>query len=441
MAIKQLESPLFKARYAAGATSGTPGSSLANGKIWVTKEGGTYSTAADRATVWTDKVKTAQITRNADGSISLDAAGEKEIWFDEIVDIRVESSTDELQYTLDYVSPLPATTDSTESNMVKNGSFETDADSDTLPDDWTIGEETGATIALTTTAANVSHGTQSLEFAATGSGGGTALSAKFPVDPTGKKVRVFGSLKQSGAATGKYRFILYWYKPDGTASSTVTTVVWEKNTGAPTAFTQFSGGAAVPSDATQAAILIEGIGAAGTDLTGTCWFDNIIVRQAGSEFVQMSNDTLTTGSTHSWTDIPNWANKITFRYAGVSTTSTNVPYVRLRSGGTVDSLSGMELTFTGTGTPTVAMATYLTNEGVKLTGNNVAANSRDGVVVFERLDDDKWMYEHHGVAQTGTNEFIHNVGDVLVTGAPDEVQLQVTGDTFDAGEVTVSYEG
>ena len=233
MAISQLEVPLFKGRYAAAASSGTPGTALANGYVYVTVTGGTYTTVADRAQVWTDKAKTTEATRSAgsdSGAFPLDAAGEAELWFDDVVDIRYYSSGDELQDEIIGVESSPTATITGNYNLVQNGSFETDSDGDGAPDSWTLATETDGTIAVDATSGGQTHGEQGLKFTGAGSGGGTATSSLFDV-PDGGNVTVQWSFKQADAATGTYTVILEFYDYNGDATSNST--VWSSTTGAP----------------------------------------------------------------------------------------------------------------------------------------------------------------------------------------------------------------
>ena len=142
MAIKQLESPLFKSVL---TTTGLPNDS---GYVYVYEVGGSYLT--NQVTTWTDKNKTSQHTQ----PIQLNAAGEEEIWFDGTVDIRVEDSANTLQYTLSGVESSTTPSISGEFNLVTNGGFEVDSDGDSLPDSWDISENANATIAIDSSSGN-----------------------------------------------------------------------------------------------------------------------------------------------------------------------------------------------------------------------------------------------------------------------------------------------
>jgi hypothetical protein len=148
------------------------------------------------ATVFSDKTKLVELVN----PVTLDPDGTKEIWFDKAVDIRERTVDKALIRDTKGIDPNTSSALSTGANLVVNGSFEIDADTDGKPDSWDIQPYSGSDISITTSV--VTNGTRALEFnsATSGSGGGVAESLKFPVTE-GKTVLVSWSFYATNADT------------------------------------------------------------------------------------------------------------------------------------------------------------------------------------------------------------------------------------------------
>jgi len=227
--------------------------------------------------VWSDKAKSSVLPQ----PIQLDANGTKEIWFDGEVSIRVEDENNTLVDTIVNVSSSPTAQITGNYNLVANGSFELDSDNDAAPDNWTLTPEDNGTILLDSSGGSQNSAGSGLKFTSTTDGGGVAVSDRFTVS-AGSYVYTSFAFKQEDAATGTYSVVLNWYKYDGSAASTASTTVWSRVTGAPTAWTTYNNTVSVPSDATYAELVLTGLGAAGADLTGSCWFDSVLCTSATS---------------------------------------------------------------------------------------------------------------------------------------------------------------
>jgi len=263
MAIKQLESPVFKSV----KPDGSPNSL---GTIGVYEAGTSFATTV---TIWDTQTKDAELTN----PVTLSSSGEKEIWFDGTVDIEVKDSDGNILpngQTLNVNSSETATVTGN-FNLVQNGSFETDTDSDAAPDSWTLSASSGGTIAIDATSGGQAHGYNGLKFTGTGSGGGTATSTKFDVLAS-SAVNVVFSYKSSAATTTNV-VTINWYKFDNSASATASTTVYTLATGNPATWTTYTRGAAVPSDAVKGEIVLTGVLSSGTDKIGPTWFDDIQV--------------------------------------------------------------------------------------------------------------------------------------------------------------------
>ena len=432
----------FSAVYAAGASSGTPGTALANGKLWLTVAGGTYNNSADYMAAYTDYTSGTPVTRDGDGAIVLDAAGETEIWYEGLADIRVASSTDELQYTQDNVPHAMPNVVTGSSNILPNGSFEQDSNADGTPDDWSLTQLTGGTIAIDGTSGSSTHGENGLKFTGTGSGAGWATSEYFPVSTKAKMLRLQWEFKQSTASSGSYTIAVFWYQDDsGTASATASTLVWNLTSGAPTTWTQYEAGASVPSDAVWAKLRVTGLGTAGSDKSGDCWFDNIGIYQDNAGHQYPAAVDCNSQASNTYTGIPKWAKEIVIDCLDISTLSTNPVWVRIGN-----ATVWATMTYNGhtiTGANTCVEDTYTGTNGVRLAGATAAAAAaRTGRIVFSLMDSGE-TYVMSGTANDtdSADSWAGSGKAVLSTAYADRVEVWST-DTFDgSGKFRVSWKG
>lgn len=206
-------------------------------------------------------------TANANPVI-LNARGEAEIWWDGTYLIKIYDANDVLIYSLDYYGQGedPVVDPSV---VPLNGSFEIDDNGDGIPDNWTFSAETGATIAKVDD--DAVHGVSCLSFTGVSNGGGTATSDKFPVQPG--EVRILDFSYKSSAVDTKNKIDVKWYTQAGTLISTDN--LYTEGAANPLSFTEKTAIIAVPSTATQAALVITGLDPSGTTLSGTSKFDAI----------------------------------------------------------------------------------------------------------------------------------------------------------------------
>jgi hypothetical protein len=270
MAIKQLESPIFKSVKADGSPNSL-------GTVGVYETGTSFATPV---TIWDTQTKDATLTN----PVTLNSAGEKEIWFDGVVDIQVKDFDGNVipNGQILNVSSSPTATVTGNYNLIQNGSFEIDSDSDGAPDSWTLSPDSGGTIAIDSTSGGQVHGANGLKFTGTGSGGGSATSTKFDVLAGSDLITEFSY--KSSAATSTNTVVINWYKFDDSASATSPTTVHSLAIGNPSSWTVYSYIDSVPSDAVKAEIVITGVDSGGTDKTGPTWFDNISVIAKATEY-------------------------------------------------------------------------------------------------------------------------------------------------------------
>lgn len=254
-----------RARYSDGT-----GKPLAQGTVGVYVAGTSFATLA---TVWDTVTKDTELTN----PVTLDDAGEAEIWYDVEVDIRVKDSTGAVADTALGLNPNASVTAATGFNLADNGSFETDSTANGQPDSWTISEYSGSAVAISSSIAT--DGTNSLEFntAASGTGGGIATSSKFPATESAA-LEIRWSFYATHASTLN-TFVINWFQEDGTVSATPSTTLttMPASGSAPTSWTRYYERVSIPSDATQGQIVITGISNAGPNLTSKAYFDGMKV--------------------------------------------------------------------------------------------------------------------------------------------------------------------
>ncbi len=127
-------------------------------------------------------------------------------------------------------------------------------------------------------------------------------------------------------------------------------------------------------------------------------------------------------------------------FRAVSTNSTSIPLVRLGTGSTPET-SG----YVGSVSNIIGATTTSSNSGAGVQfGSASAANVYSGKIVFdlEDLSDNTWTYD---VSMAFSNAAGNSIGAGYkpLAGTLDMVRLTTTNgtDAFDAGEVSLSYEG
>lgn len=114
--------------------------------------------------------------------VRLSGSGRANIWITQDCDLRVEDKNGNLILEELNANPDAVGVDQG-GGLVPNGSFETDADADNIPDGWTLVSEAGATNAIDTSQST--DGAQSFRFTSSGNGGGSLTTTDFfPVNDT-----------------------------------------------------------------------------------------------------------------------------------------------------------------------------------------------------------------------------------------------------------------
>lgn len=222
-------------------------------------------------TTYTDSAYTAGNENSA--TITLDANGGAQIWFDGNAKAVLKNTAGSTVYSDDNINLTSTSTATGEANLILNPSFEDDTDGDGIPDSWTRTLYTSGTFSLDTVAQF--NGQKSAKFTSTGTGGGYLTStAFFSVSPSVSYTVGFALI--SSVVDVRNTVDVLWYKADQTASATASTSVYDDSTANPTSWTEKYNEVSVPSDAYFAKLRLTGCHS--SDATsGNTAFDQVIM--------------------------------------------------------------------------------------------------------------------------------------------------------------------
>ena len=143
----------------------------------------------------------------------------------------------------------------------------------------------------------------------------------------------------------------------------------------------------------------------------------------------------TSGTSIDFTGIPSTAKRITINFNGVSTSGTSHPLFQIGDSG------GIETTgYLGSGSDITTVTTYTTGFGIP---SGQAANVLHGSIVLSLMNSANNTWAAHGIFGQTTNNNVNQTAGVKSTSATlDRVRITTVGgsDTFDAGEINISYE-
>jgi len=195
--------------------------------------------------------------------------GRATVWLNSDADLRIEDKDGNLIDTSENINPDDLTS-SSDSGLIPNGSFETDANSDGIPDGWTNSDESGATNAIDNT--KQTDGVNSFKFSSTGVGGGSLITDDFfPVNDADNLIVQFDV--EASDATVHNTVEVLWY--DAAQSSISTSAAYD-STSNPTTFTNQTIEVTPPSGARFAKLNIIGIDP-DTPKTADTWYDKVKV--------------------------------------------------------------------------------------------------------------------------------------------------------------------
>jgi hypothetical protein len=148
----------------------------------------------------------------------------------------------------------------------------------------------------------------------------------------------------------------------------------------------------------------------------------------------------TSGTSIDFTGIPSWAKRITLLFSGVSTSGTSDKRIRLGVGGSFVATGYV----TSKARATTAAANGSSTAGFEFMNEGQAAEIVSGQMVFTNVTGNTWVGSGQ-LATTSGNQpgALFSGGNVALSGALDSIRVTTVNgtDTFDAGDINISYEG
>lgn len=159
-------------------------------------------------------------------------------------------------------------------------------------------------------------------------------------------------------------------------------------------------------------------------------------------FVEAGVRASTSGTSVSFTGIPTWAKRVTMLLKAVSTNGTSRFLVQIGDTGSGSYLSSGYSCLTSGIIPASAQGTQTYTDGASLYSASAAGGVWDARVTFSRLSISNGTWVFDGLAGLSSNSGLYQiVGGVTVVGVLDKIRLTTAGgDTFDAGQVNVTWE-
>lgn len=177
--------------------------------------------------------------------------------------------------------------------------------------------------------------------------------------------------------------------------------------------------------------------------SGVATIDNGVVTPAKLSQPLTSGTAVTaSGSSVTFGSIPSWVTEVTILFYELSTNGSNDVYIRVGSGGTLQSTNYFDSRTVVVFDPTPSLGTRTSTTGVELLGNS-SGSIRSGSVTFKKLGSSNiWMYSIiHVRTEAGVSRALGTgSGYVTLSGNLDIAGISVTTNTFDSGTVNVIYQ-
>jgi hypothetical protein len=170
-------------------------------------------------------------------------------------------------------------------------------------------------------------------------------------------------------------------------------------------------------------------------VTGDVTISNAGVTTLARPYTLATEQASTSGTSIDFTGIPSWVKRITVMFNAVSTNGSSNYLIRIGAGSYES--SGYSSTIWTTSTSTQSTAGFIVFSPVG------AANNAVGIVHLSLLGSNVWV-ESGALAFGNTNStgWTSAGQHSGLSGSLDRVRLTtVSGDTFDAGTINISYEG
>lgn len=216
-----------------------------------------YTTAAT-----TQDAAGTQIEITSDGWLKTYLVGDYDM------DVFTSAGTQISSASADGINPQAASSQNVP-NLVVNGSFETDTNSDGTPDGWLLTDYTGSTNGRVSS--DQRHGANCMQFTSTGSGGGFIISEEF-IEVNTDVTQTFGFSIISTDAGVRNLVEILWY--DESQASISTTTIYDEDTTNPTSWTRYTFQATPPADANYCKVRLYGCHSSDST-SGTTRYDDV----------------------------------------------------------------------------------------------------------------------------------------------------------------------
>jgi len=164
--------------------------------------------------------------------------------------------------------------------------------------------------------------------------------------------------------------------------------------------------------------------------------DSNASRAQMQRLVLATSQASTSGTSIDFTGLPAWVKRITVMFNGVSTSGTSLLMAQLGSGSATTS------GYVGTFISSAGVTSGQFSSGFVFSGNNGAADFRNGTLIITNLSGNTWN-EMGIVVNTAAAQLSSSAGVVTLSGTLDRVRITTVNgtDTFDAGSINILYEG
>lgn len=146
----------------------------------------------------------------------------------------------------------------------------------------------------------------------------------------------------------------------------------------------------------------------------------------------------TSGTSIDFTSIPSGTKRITINFTGVSTTGTDVYLIQIGDSGGIETSS-----YLGAGVEILGGTSLQASTGFPIGSTMAAAGTHSGVVILNLENASTFRWTCLGlVARADAVQVKATAGWKALSAMLDRVRITTSGgtDTFDAGEINISYE-
>lgn len=198
------------------------------------------------------------------------------------------------------------------------------------------------------------------------------------------------------------------------------------------------------------AIVISGSGIdmGGNPVSNASQVDSVVINENGlsvatEQYVDgkmvLGTAVNATGTAIDFTGIPSWVKKITVMFNGVSTNGSSPLQVQL---GDNDGIENTGYISTASYAASTGLTQTSSTSGLQLNHGTGHANTAHGFSTIVNLSLNTWVYSSVNIPATnaGTDQA---AGSKTLSGTLDRIRVTTVNgtDTFDAGQISIIYEG